>query len=219
MTELNCYIVDYSRMADRNQQHDLTSQQQERQGNPQQPQRPSSQQQPRRQNQGSPLSQHGYSSPSNQTRQESGSGDWNQSKKTTLSPFAKEFQPTMAPRTQCHVPPPCPDLGMNYSQDEANLAEALAQIQMMTPTEFADGPYSGQSSLNEDNADCVLTVVTDSINEMTHNPANFQRCAKAIHEVLKNHVTDTETLGVVVTLIIEQVCLCIRNWKLQAPVV
>jgi hypothetical protein len=200
-------------------QHQAPPQQQQQQtgnaANPQQPQRQNSQTNPGQQNQGQfnnsqqLQQQPRFSRPSasqqqKQQQQQPSSVDskranWN-SKPSVLSPLAKEFQPTlMPPQTQTAM-------GFSYYSQEEALAEALTQIQMMgNPNEFSEGGYSGQSSLNDDNTDCILTVVTDSINEMSTHPANFNRCAKGISEVLKNYMVDAETLGVVVTLLIEQV--------------
>lgn len=103
---------------------------------------------------------------------------------------------------------------MNF-QEESELAQAVAQIQMLSnhnqaaPLDFCQGPYSSQPGNeidnNSDNMECILSTVTEAITDLTLHPANFSRSAKTITEVLKNYLNDTDTLQVVVTLLVEQV--------------
>lgn len=63
---------------------------------------------------------------------------------------------------------------------------------------------SGQQQF-ESNADRVLTAVTDTICHLTMNPADFHVYVKKLVRVLKESLTDADTLEIAVTLIVEQV--------------
>jgi len=126
-------------------------------------------------------------------------------RKIMLSPDAKEFCPSKPPQT---------NTGMMNFQGESELAQAVAQIQMLNHSQsnsvdYPQSPYSNQSGnesdSNENLEHTLLSKVTDAIADLTLHPANFNRCAKTITEVLRNYLRDTDTLGVVVTLLVEQV--------------
>jgi len=66
-------------------------------------------------------------------------------------------------------------------------------------------PPAQQHSPFETSADRVLTAVTDTIAHLTGNPADFNALVKKTVRVLKESLKESDTLEIVVTLIVEQV--------------
>jgi len=107
-----------------------------------------------------------------------------------LSPSAKEF-----------VPKPY----ALQNSDTANLAMAVAQVQATMHNQFPSQNQSQSQNDTDNNTDCVLSTITDTINQLTINPPDFQRCAKLTTDVLKQYLNDADDiLGIVVTLLVEQ---------------
>jgi hypothetical protein len=125
-----------------------------------------------------------------------------------LSASAKEFVPTTS------------EAANMTTQEESELAQAVAQFQLQSQNneqdvfDFNKGAYATQKQQQkprpppvpvEDYSDYILSTVTDAIMDLTNHPANFNRCAKAVTEVLTNYCNDSDTFSVVVTLLCEQV--------------
>ena len=114
-----------------------------------------------------------------------------QQRQTALSPLAKEF----VPKQQCNDflgYDPNWVLGSD-AIGGPRLEEMMNQLNIPDSTDF------------DANADRVLTTITDTINQLAMNPADFHRAARKCTGVLKKYLSDPDTLAVIVTLIFEQV--------------
>lgn len=89
---------------------------------------------------------------------------------------------------------------MNPEHDTSDLAYAMSQVQVQGQNEMFQGFIE-----ELDGSDCILSTVTDMISQVSQDPASLNRCAKATVDVLKKHLNDDDTLGIVVTLLVEQV--------------
>lgn len=91
---------------------------------------------------------------------------------------------------------------MATPQNTRDLAYAMAQVEVQDQNE------QFQSFVEElDGSDCILSTVTDMISQVSQDPASLNRCTKMTVDVLKKHSVDECTLGIVVTLMFEQVSL------------
>ncbi|ODN04764.1 Polyadenylate-binding protein-interacting protein 1 [Orchesella cincta] len=127
--------------------------------------------------------------PSNKSSTPQSNEDSDTSKKTGFSPFAKEFVPMSFQQRN----------NMNPQQETVDLAYAMSQVHVQGQNE------SFQGLVEElDGSDCILSTVTDMISQVTKDPASLNRCAKGVVDVLKKHLNDEDTLGIVVTLLVEQ---------------
>lgn len=110
---------------------------------------------------------------------------------SSLSPYAKEFVPSGLQPTPA----------MTSQQESNDLAYAMSQVQVQGQND------SFQGLMEElDGSDCILSTVTDMISQVSQDPASLNRCSKVTVDVLKKHLhNDETTLGIVVTLLVEQV--------------
>jgi len=67
-----------------------------------------------------------------------------------------------------------------------------------------DGDSSYAEELSEANEEFVLDTVSECINRLCASPAEFTRCVRDATEVLNQYLGNPETLGIIITLIIEQ---------------
>lgn len=110
--------------------------------------------------------------------------------KSVLSPFAKEFVPTSFQASSTTTT-------MNSQQD---LAFAMSQVNVQGQNDSFHGLVE-----ELDGSDCILSTVTDMISQVSQDPASLNRCGKVTVDVLKKYLNDDDTLGIVVTLLVEQV--------------
>ncbi|CAL8109911.1 unnamed protein product [Orchesella dallaii] len=124
------------------------------------------------------------------TPEPNASSESDASAKPAFSPFAKEFVPKMSFQQRGNMNPP---------QETVDLAYAMSQVHVQGQNESFHGLVE-----ELDGSDCILSTVTDMISQVTKDPASLNRCAKGTVDVLKKHLNDEDTLGIVVTLLVEQ---------------
>lgn len=110
-------------------------------------------------------------------------------KRLTLSPYAKEFVPTSF-QSQ-------PD-----QKESVDLSYAMSQIQFQDTNDSFQG-FGDDLEVS----DCILSTVTDMISQVSRDPPSLNRCIKSTVDVLKKCLNLEDTLGIIVTLLTEQVKL------------
>ncbi|CAG7823503.1 unnamed protein product [Allacma fusca] len=141
-----------------------------------------------------PRNNYHHSGPNNTSR----SADGN----SALSPLAREFVPRV-PQYQQQQQPQGRRSQRGYDQDPSHWEYDAQNMRGPKEDDLYLNQFDHPSDFDAD-ADCVLGTVTDTINQLAMNPADFQRCCLKTTQVLKTYLNDPDTLGVVVTLIFEQ---------------